>query len=433
MTLLLEVLGGPRPFRFQVQGAFEPRLEPEWKDGAILSLREVWEIPGARFVQFEDRFWSEWTTFLAPLRQRDPGVSVRLLQDRAGQLREVWRLGPATHEDVRIEQLGARPTPAVESAAWRSVVSVTLTISAVQRFADTEGITAWSQEVASRYDLGGLQILEWRTEIRTREGTSAVEKVRRLGRIDVRPFGERYSYETNGPHGVEVTALDADERTGRIATSALAVSRVRQWGVRVGVSSPAEGPSEVGLSRSTRRTPDGVVTTIRASAKGPQARRWVESKEPPNATSGEVFEELARRQVEAVWTVEGDVPTEEGKARLDVRTELSGGHAGFDFELAVGGYAPVLFEGALLPWRLVVKITVSAQERDQLRWPQLLPDPWRLDHQGSSESEPYREGSRWVREASLLYWSATRPTRSPRELLLSGPKQLEGYVLEVRP
>ena len=64
MTLLLEVLGGPRPFSFQVQGAFEPRLEPEWEDGAILSLREVWEIPGARFVQFEDRFWREWTTFL---------------------------------------------------------------------------------------------------------------------------------------------------------------------------------------------------------------------------------------------------------------------------------------------------------------------------------------------------------------------------------
>jgi len=429
MTLLLEVQG-PHTFRFHVQGAFEPRLEPEWERGRIRSLREVWEIPGARFLSTDAAFWDRWTEFLGLLRTRDPGVSVRLLDVTGPQEREVWRLGTPTHEDFRIEQIRGRADDLLPQSSWRNLAAVTLTISAVQRFADTEGVTSWSQEISNRYDPGGLQVLEWRTEITTREGVSALERARRLGRIDVRPFGDRYSYETNGPEGVDVVALDADERKGRLATQAVAVSRVRQWGTRIGVQGPGEGPTEVSLSRRTRRTPDGVTTTIRATAQGPHALRWVEAKAPSSPTLAEVFEEEARRYAEGVWTIEGG-STPNGEPRLEVKTELSGGHTGFDFEVTANGYPPVLFEGGLSPWRLVVRIRVVAKDVADLRWPQVLPPPWRLDFDGSSETEPFRDGSDWAREATLLYWSQTRPPASPRDLLLNGPKQRGGYVLRV--
>ena len=51
MTLHLEI-HGPQVFRFDVPGAFEPRLEPVWKEAAeppeVTEIREVWEIRGAR-------------------------------------------------------------------------------------------------------------------------------------------------------------------------------------------------------------------------------------------------------------------------------------------------------------------------------------------------------------------------------------------------
>ena len=431
MTLLLELATPSERFRFHVQGAFEPRLEPEWEGERLRALREVWEIPGARFLSTRPDFWDRWTAFLGLFRKGDPGLQVRLLDVPAGGgEREVWRLGPPTHESLRVEHLAGHADPHLPQATWRHLVGVTLVISGTQRFADTDGVVAWNQEVRNHYDPSGLQVLEWRTEVRTQEGVSALDRARRLGRIDVRPFGQHYAYDTNGPEGVDLVALDADERTGRVPTEAVATSRVRQWGVRVGVTGPGEGPTEVSLSRRRVQTPQGVVTSVRATALGPHAKRWVLRHAPSQASSSEVLEEEARRYVEGIWTVEG---TQMTGPSLEVRTELSGGRAGFDFAVTSGGYPPVRFEGGLLPWRLQVRLRVEAKEPGDLRWPQLLPSPWELDAEGSTEGEPFREGSRWVREATLLYWSRTRPPRSPREVLLSGPKQLSSYLLGARP
>ena len=41
MTLLLELATPSERFRFHVQGAFEPRLEPEWEGERLRALREV--------------------------------------------------------------------------------------------------------------------------------------------------------------------------------------------------------------------------------------------------------------------------------------------------------------------------------------------------------------------------------------------------------
>lgn len=447
MSLYVEILGPSGTYRFAVPGAFEPRLEPAWKEASeppeVVELREVWEIPGARIVATDGdplTFWQEWTAFLASVRVRGPGaISVRLVREIGGTPHVVWTLGPPTHERFRIEQLGARTDEAVPRATWNVLAPFTLVVSAVQRFADVRGIVGWQQETSSRHDPGGLHLLEWRITVTTREGTSAVEKARQFGRIPIVPFGPSYTYETNGADGVEVVATDADELNRRLPTRATAVSRIRQWGVRVGTTSPGTSPTEVSYSVRTRFEDGKQQVTYRATARGPGALAWVEARRPGSAVdTGEVIHEEALRYAEGTWTTKDE--THQDPRPWSIQTEISGGHADFDFEPVVGGYEPVLFEGAILPWKLTVQIRAQRRGasigRDELLLPGVLPDPWILDRNESREREPTveKEGldpeSRvWVREASLVYWSARRPTASPlRQLEAAQP--VASYFLD---
>lgn len=451
MKLELEIESPQGAFRFAVPGALEPRLEPVWKEAAnppeVVEIREVWELPGARLVATDGKpatFWREWTEFLARLRVRGAGfpLRVRLVRDPQGVAEPVWTLGPPTHERFRIEQLSAGTDELAPTATWNVLAPVTLVVSAVQRFADPNGIVGWDQEVTSRHDAGGLHLLEWRTRITTREGTNALEKARRFGRIDVAPFGGSYTYDTNGPDGVEVVATDADEPNRRVPTSCLVVSRIKQWGVHVGTTSPGTSPTEVGYSVRTKVEKDERSTTYRASARGPGALPWVEGRRPGGPVeSSEVFHEEATRYAEGTWIVREQQPTQpeaEG-IRWQIQTEISGGHEAFDFEPVVGGYEPVLFEGALLPWRLAVTIKGTKRggegKRDELKLPGLLPGPWLLDREASREKEPYvaefgadAAAYLWAREASLTYWSARRPTESPLKQIKEA-QPVESYYL----
>ena len=103
----------------------------------------------------------------------------------------------------------------------------------------------------------------------------------------------------------------------------------------------------------------------------------------------------------------------------------------------VGGFEPVLFEGALLPWRLTVTIKGTKRggegKKDELKLPALLPDPWLLDREASREKEPYvaefgaePAAHLWAREATLAYFSARRPTDSPLKQLQDG-QPVESY------
>lgn len=432
MTLQLQIEGPGGPFRFDVQGAFEPRLEPVWKDAAdppeVVELREVWEFPGARVVASDGEpatFWREWSAFLGRLRVRGAGfpIAVRLVRDPAGAAEVVWRLGPPTHERFRIEQLSARADEAVPRATWQVLAPVTLVISGVQRFADVNGIVGWDQELASRFDAGGLHLLEWRTTITTREGTSAIDKARRFGRIDIAPFGPSYTFDTNGPDGVEVVATDADEVNRRVPTRAIVTCRIRQWGIRVGTTGPGTSPTEVSYSVRTRSEQGQTSTTYKATARGPGALAWVERHEPSGPMDeSELFHDEAVRYAEGTWTTKGDAPP--AATPWQIHTEITGGHPDIDFEPVVGGFEPVLFEGAVFPWRLTVQ--VRAQRRaeavapSELLLPGVLPEPWILDHNASTEKEPFvaeeakdHAARLWAREASLVYWSARRPTVSP--------------------
>ncbi|MCA8922884.1 MAG: hypothetical protein KDD82_13805, partial [Planctomycetes bacterium] len=406
MTLQLEIQGDGGHFRFDVPGPLEPRLEPVWKEAAdppeVIELREVWELPGARLVSADgspDGLWRQWRSFLARLRVRGQGFPlwVRLLRDPQGAAEVVWTLGPPTHERFRLEQLSAGTDELAPAATWSVLVPVTLVVSAVQRFADPNGIVGWEQETASRFDAGGLHVLEWRTRITTKEGTSALEKARQFGRIDVSRFGGSYTYATNGADGVEVVAADADEPNARVPTDCVVVSRIQEWGVHVGTTRPGTSPTEVGYSVRARVERDQQTTTYRATARGPGALAWVERHRPQvPLDTGEVFHEEALRYAEGTWTVKAQAPDQpdapEG-VRWQIQTEVTGGHAAFDFEPVVGGFEPVRFEGALLPWRLAVSL--KGQRRggggklSELKLPGLLPAPWQLDREASREKEPF--------------------------------------------
>ena len=451
MTLQLEISGPAAPFSFDVPGLFEPRLEPSWKAASnppqVTEVREVWEIRGARLVSpdgSQAALWARWTEFTNQLRKRAGPQWVRLVRDPKGAREIVWTLGPPTHEGLKIEQLSAGQDESAPSATWKVLASVTLIVSGVRRFQDVRGIVGWEQDVSSTFTPGGLHVLEWRTEITTREGVSALERARRLGRIDVRPFGDRYSYDTNGPDGVEVTALDADEASARVPTVALAVSRIHQWGVPVGALGPGTSPTEVGYSTRRKVEKGEAVLVVRASARGPSALRWVELREPPGAKkSSEIFHEEAVHFAEGVWTFQEDPEEEEPDSPtpnlLELRLTLSGGHADFDFEPVVGGYEPVTFEGALLPWKLTAQIKVRKRGGEgkpgELLLPGVLAEPWLLDRKVSHETLPYLaepsdepDARLWARDAALVYWSARRPDRYP-SAELKDVQPVESYWL----
>lgn len=148
--LQLEIQGDQSHFRFDVPGPLEPRLEPVWKEAAnppqVVEIREVWEIPGARLVSTDGSpaaFWREWTAFLARLRIRGQGFPlwVRLIRDPASAAQVVWTLGPPDYERFKIEQLSAGSDELAPTATWRVLVPVTLVLSAVQRFADPNGMS----------------------------------------------------------------------------------------------------------------------------------------------------------------------------------------------------------------------------------------------------------------------------------------------------
>ncbi len=452
LPLLLEIQGDQTHFRFDVPGPLEPRLEPVWKDAAnppqVVEIREVWEIPGARLVSSDgtpQTFWREWTAFLARLRVRGPGFPlwVRLIRDPAGSADVVWTLGPPSHEQFKIEQISASADELAPTATWRVLAPVTLVVSAVQRFADPNGIVGWDQEVSSTHDPGGLHVLEWRTAISTLENTDATGKAKRFGRIDIAAFGGSYTYATNGPDGVEVLFTDADEENNRTPTVCHVVSRIKQWGVHVGTTAPAGSPTEVGYSVRTRIEKDERSTTYRASARGPGALQWVEGRRPGGPVdTTEVFHEEAICYAEGTWVLKEQAPEEadapEG-VRWQIQTEITGGHVDFDFEPVVGGYEPVLFEGAILPWQL--RVILKGKRRggegksEELKLPGILPAPWLLDRNASREKEPFvtefgaDPGSHlWVREASLVYWSPTKPSESPAKQIRAAQPAASYYL-----
>ena len=150
--------------------------------------------------------------------------------------------------------------------------------------------------------------------------------------------------------------------------------------------------------------------------------------------TAEVFHEEAIRYAEGTWVVKEQEPPQpdapEG-IRWQIQTEVSGGHADFDFEPVVGGFEPVLFEGALLPWRLTVTIKGTKRggegKKDELKLPALLPDPWLLDREASREA--FLNNAPYYRVLHLATHACADETESARSRIFFADDYLYAHEL----
>lgn len=437
----LELQGGSGNFTFLVPPSFEPRAALEWKDAAnppqLTAIRWVWEFRGAMLVSSNGTtatLWTEFAAFLARFQTRGSTPTyARIVRDPAGANATVWTLGPSTYEGFKVEAIQAgsgNRFAQAESALWRVAIPVDLTISAVQKLPDGNGIVDWDQQVEHGQDEGGLQLVTWTTTITTKEASSPTAEAlaQTYGLIPLAVYGDNYSYLTNSDTGVEVTLLDADQANSRQATRVKAVCRLRQWGVSIGTSGPGLGPSSVTYQVRTHASEDEETTTYFASAVGPGAQAWVLAKVPSGiaVTEQETVNRPSHRSFEATWIRKRKLKKDTTKVLTSAMAiEISGGRASFDYEPVAGGFDPVEFEGARSPWQVTVRLELRAVGGEGGNDdPTLILPPLaaftalglRLDYDASVEGEPRVEKDaveagavEWARSATYVFRSARKP------------------------
>lgn len=450
-ALQLQITYSGGTFTFAVEGEYLPRWEPTYKVAAnppvVTEMRLVWEFRQCRLIATTVAgLWvgagSTIATLNTMLSARGTGhpTEAKLVRDPAGTPATLITLGPSTYEGFQIEAEGE--TDALfPRASWRTSAAFTIRVSAVKRNAEAvTGIVDWDQRVVYRYE-AGLAIVEKITRLSTLEGTSAVTKAQTYGALDVANFGSDYTYETNGPYGIEFTYTDADEVNSRVPTVVECVSRLRQWGVNVGTSGPAGSPDSVGYEVLVRRTAKETITRYTISAQGPNYLSWIASRKP----SGPLAVDELRDQKEirsGTGVYEQKVNAAAAVAGVtEIKVEITGGAQAIDFEPIAGGYEPVEYVGALLPWQATVSILIErvggTGQLGELRLPALLGEPWRLDRNASTEGEPYEvheddppDGAqqKWQREARLVYRSAKAPDGPLSPSLRSGAGVASYYL-----
>lgn len=443
----LEIQGDTTTFTLAVEGAFFPRLDAEYKPGSqpreIVALRETWEVRGCQIVTADGTVASTWSQFVA-LRARI-GVRSSAFPTYARFVipggATLHTLGPSTHEDFQIDGVDGEQDPNVAAASWRSTATFTLRFSAVSRYADTNGIVGWTQEIENTYADGRHQ-LTWRTRLSTAEGTSALTKARSYAALTssiVAALGSTYLYVTNGPYGIETVETDADEENTRTPTAVEVVSSVRAYGVTIGAVSPGSAPSDVGYSITTRTTPDETVTTTVAEATGPGALAFVMAKRPAVFNEEEILDEQARYVARGTWSQRRKATKD---AKLDIlfslKATLAGGGRAIDIEAVADGGEPVEFVGAFQPVVAAVDVSILnsgvTERNEDMKLPGPPGDPWLFDAAASTETQPFPETraasvseSTWRREAHLVFRARKAPTTSILQAMLAA-QPVDSYV-----
>lgn len=446
MAKALELqIQGTSNFTFDVEGEWFYELVPVYKDAAnppqLVELRETWTFKGCKIVSSDGTaatLWTSFQSFLARIESRTSHPTyARIVRDPSGSNATLRTLGPSTYEGFRFESVEFLTDEGARAASYQVIASANIRCSAVRRFADTNGIVGWEQTVSVSYP-DGLRTVEWRTRITTAEGTSAVTKAASYAAIDITAYGTNYTYETNGPDGIDYLYTDADEENSRTPTICEAVSRIKQWGVSAGTTTGQGSPSVIQYSITTETDAETVTTTTTASARGPNALTWVNTKAPGGSITRKVIvDERAEKFASGTWVqVEGSSSGGGGPGSPGtfptITAEISGGYPVISWEPITGGLDPMLFEGARLPFRLDLTInltyTGADPKREDMKFPGELPSPWRLDLDASSQTDPVEterafnpSQSKWSRSAKLTYWSATKPTSGKTFL-----EQLEG-------
>jgi hypothetical protein len=435
-------------FAFDVQGTWRWRNEFTYKESSddpaqLEQIRSVWEIVGSAQLSDDGTFgagWSQLRAAFAVFHQRGGTFpsKVQIVRDPGGADETVeLTLGPDDWEDFRVDELsGGEPFELAPDATQRTAFPVTIRVSAVRRFSETRGATAtgivqFEQTVVETFE-AGLRLLEWETTVTTRKGTDAVAKAKTYGLIPIEALGSYYSYLTNGPDGVNVTILDADQRADadgepthepdRVPTKVRVVCRVKEWAVEVGVTEPGTGPDTVGLVRETKVTDEEQVRTIVAEATGPAAETWVRRQRPAGDVEETIREGEHERSFRAEWTIREKSPKAE--LIMVLEGELAPGDESPEWEDVAGGLEPLPFWTPLTKWELTLSVELSRRggtgTPSEMRFPPKLPEPWILNPRRSRERDPFEgeaakdpERVLWKRTAALVYESPTAPREHP--------------------
>lgn len=440
----LQIVTTTGTFVFDVQPGYFPRTEAEWKEASnppeVVALRETWEFRQAKFVSGDATVastWTKWLAFKAAIAPsgtaRARATSARLVRDPAGAAATLLTIGGTGWEGFRVEALEGETDEQEPAASWRTVAACTLRVSAVAKHADANGIVGWEQQTDLRYE-NGLQVVELRTRITTAEGTSAVTKAQSYAALTASAFGSTFLYETNGPHGVDVTIVDDDRPNSRTPTIVDAVSRIRGYGISFGTVTPGNAPSSVTYSVTTKTTAKETTTVTEASAAGPGAETFVRGQAPAVYSESEIFVEPSGLNARGVWT--NSSKAADAKRELLVRATISGGRA-FGFEPGMTG-AAVLFAGGFGAYTAVVEVERSAVGADGLLATLTLPGPpgngWTFDPIESQEGEPFlaeagisTSQDRWERSARLVFRAGALP-RKPILELMAEADEVRSYL-----
>lgn len=441
--LRIELQGDPPggPFVFFADGTFEPTAAPQWSTHQnpreVHSVLVTWSFYGLMAEDDRGTLFASWIA-LEDRFTRVAGVGIQpdtvtVIDDATDTV--LYTIGPPKYERLQVDLIAADHDPRFPAANWDRLVRVRLQVTAEARYADTRGIVEFDLEVDTTHDPGGFETMTWALTLSTKEGTDAREKAREFGLIDIGPLGNYWSYLTNGPDGVEIRVLDADEDAGRIPTRVQSICRVKEWGSVVGATGPNEAPTEVEYAETESEEPDETFNTVRARAQGPGAREWVEARRPGgtlNEENNEWHEE--RREAISVWTFrktkEKDPKT---KTQEQTRIEVTGGAPHVDFETTAGGYRPLRFTGGVLAWTVTVNV-VSRRKggegtRTELPFPGVFPLPLVLDVGASREdanpwvAEEGKDATQhvWQREATLVYRANQPPPADLMAALIALP------------
>ena len=446
-ALALEIQGSSGNFSFDVEGEWTPRIEPVYRAATnppeLERLLWTWEFRGCRVKAGTTALlWDEIVAFFARFEDRDSHPTyLRLIRDPDGAAVEELRLGAGgSYQGLRFQLIEGESDPNLPASSWGVTGTFTIVATAERLFPDGNGIVFWDQEVSVTYE-NGLRVLEWVTQIGTEEGaaTSALELAKAYAAIDITSL-PYYTYETNGPDGIEYEELDADEANSRTATLVSAVSRVREWGVAIGASGGGAAPDSVELTISTDVRVDETITTTTARATGPNSDQWVLAQKP----GGTLFSSIQENQVASNgyfgrWEVRQDTGSNVASASTVTSVTVSGGGRAVRLRPIANGLPPVTQRGALLPY--TAEVSVSVERRGgtglaaDLPFPGRLSSPWILDTSASKEGAPEisefgadATQHKWKREASLVYVSPTKPNTSPATEI-AGAATVTTYLL----
>lgn len=178
----------------------------------------------------------------------------------------------------------------------------------------------------------------------------------------------------------------------------------------VGATAPGGAPGFVRYEVQTESDPTGTTQRTTAFARGPNAEQWVEGNghAPSFFTSEVIIDAPDKEEYTHVWTARGSV-------LYSIRVEVMGGYQTFRYEPAAAALAPIRFDGAFVPCRLDVVVTVrrnnpTRPSRRQMAFPAVLLEPWQLDRSACEETLPYRvEGDLWERRGRAVYWADVVP------------------------